>query len=238
MLKQIFSLTGLLFAATTTTAAVAASANVVELAARALGAGPAAEIKERIFKRPFTMHDAAYRREAFAALPAAIRDSRITEGKIARRTERVVRTVLELHSRRDAIELVLFHDDRPLGMLFRESVLVLSRGLVAALEDSELAGIVAHELGHTYFIGELALAHGAQDLRGMKVVELKCDAVAMLTLQLLGNDPGDLISGLRKLERVRERMLLSSHRNESHPNIVARAQFAERFSKLLIARKG
>lgn len=233
MIKQILFMIGLFFAATN----VKASTNLIELAIGALGFGPPAEIRARIFKRRVTIHDAAYRRAAISALPAEIRQSRMTEGKLARRMERVVRTVLELHSRRDAVEWVLFQDSKPLAMLFRESVLVFSSGLVAALEDSELTGVIAHELGHTYFIGELALAHGSQDLQGMKVVELKCDAVAMFTLSLLGNDPSDLIRGLRKLVKVKERLLLSHKREECHPNIVVRAQFAEQFLKLLAPGK-
>ena len=48
------------------------------------------------------------------------------------------------------------------------------------LYDGELAGIFAHELGHSYFEDEMGAASRAKDTRAMRVVELKCDAVAIV----------------------------------------------------------
>lgn len=211
----------------------ARASQTIDRALTSIGAGSAEEIKERLFSIRINRHTPSYRTAAREALPAHIRTQRITEGRLLRRVEWAIRPVLELHSRSDAVELVLFQDNRPYAMLFRDCVLVLSTGLAAALEDAELIGIVAHELGHAYFIGELALAHGAKDLRSMKVVELKCDAVAILTLKLLGHEAAGLLRGLRKMERVNERMLLSSRHVETHPSMVERGQFSERFSKFL-----
>ncbi len=52
-------------------------------------------------------------------------------------------------------------------------------------------------MGHSYFTRAMATADGSKDLRVMKVIELKCDAVAMLSLQLLGDDSQALIRTLR-----------------------------------------
>lgn len=233
MSKQAFGtliVLGILVVSATT---ISAAPQAVNLALDAVGAGSAEEIRSRLFTDRVARHTQPFRAAAVAALPGYIREQRITEGSLLRRVERVIAPVLELHSRQDCIELILFREYKPVGMLWRESVLVLSSGLAAALEDAELLGIVAHEMGHSYFMDELVAARNQSDVRAMRVVELKCDAVAMLSLKLLGHQPGDHLRGLKKLERLLERMGLTSRRDESHPSIVERAQFAERFSKLL-----
>lgn len=67
----------------------------------------------------------------------------------------------------------------------------------------------------------------------MRVVELKCDVVAMLSLKRLDYRPSDHLRGLKKHERLLGKMGLTSRNDESHPTIVERAQFSERFLKLL-----
>ena len=47
-------------------------------------------------------------------------------------------------------------------MLWRGCVLVISDGLADPLYDGELAGIIAHELGHSYFEDEMAAAQARQ----------------------------------------------------------------------------
>ena len=79
---------------------------------------------------------------------------------------------------------------------------MLSDSLVCALSDAELSGAIAHELGHSYFMDEMAVAQQARDYRTMKTVELKCDGVAILTLKLLGHDPALYLIGLRKLQTM------------------------------------
>jgi hypothetical protein len=66
----------------------------------------------------------------------------------------------------------------------------------------------------------------------MRIVELKCDAVAMLTLKLMGRNPAEWLSDLRKVTD------LTRHNgyeltDPSHPSLVERAQFAQRFNNLL-----
>jgi predicted Zn-dependent protease len=169
---------------------------------------------------------------AMAAIPNAIREERIGQGKLLQRVERVFRQMLKLHGRAGQVELFLFHDDVPKAMLWRECVLVISDGLADPLYDEELAGIISHELGHSYFVDEMAAAQQTRDARTMRLVELKCDAVAILSLKLMGYKPTSYLKGLQRAQIINKRMSLTSLSRStfrSHPDEVERAQFAQRF---------
>lgn len=173
--------------------------NEIELALAAAGAGSADEIKSRLFTHSITVFNEEFRAQAVAALPASLHQRRITQGKLLGRVETIFRQTLELHGRSGKLDLFLFQDDVPSAMLWRGCVLVLSDGLADPLYDGELAGIIAHELGHSYFEDEMAAAQRAKDARAMRVVELKCDAVAILSLKLLNYDPPLYLRGLQRI---------------------------------------
>src|SRR5207237_2560655 len=128
--------------------------------------------------------------------PRSIRESRTSGGKLLRRVESIIRPVLKLHGRSDKIELFLYQDHFPSAMVWLGCVLVISDALADHLSDDELVGIVAHEMGHAYFMIETIKARKHGDGEAMRIVELKCDAVAMLTLKLLGRDAADYLRAL------------------------------------------
>ncbi len=118
-------------------------------------------------------------------------------------------------------------------MLWMGCLLLLSDTLVTALNDAELAGIVGHELSHAYFMDERRAAEKTQDDRLMRVIELKCDAAAMLTLELLGADPRSHLKGIEKIRLLLKGEGLPKLDYKSHPTITERAQLSDRFRKLL-----
>jgi Zn-dependent protease with chaperone function len=208
----------------------------MELALAALHAGSAAAMKSRIFTTPLTVLNDEARARALAALPAVMRQARLTQGPELRRAEMNLQQVLALHERpRSApVELFLLRDETAQARLWHGCVLVLSAGLVNALSDAELSGIIAHELGHSYFMDEMAVAQQARDSRTMRTVELKCDAVAILSLKLLGHDPALYLIGLLKLQAVTSRKGRSSGSIfQTHPEYGERALFYQRFIKSL-----
>jgi hypothetical protein len=207
--------------------------NEVELALVAAGAGSAAEIKSRLFTHNITFYNEEFRSQAIAALPASLHKRRISQGKLLSRVETIFRQTLQLHERSGKLDLFLFQDDVPSAMLWRGCVLVVSDGLADPLYDGELAGIIAHELGHSYFEDEMAAAQRAKDARAMRVVELKCDAVAILSLKLLNYDSSLYLRGLQRIQVIVKRKGRSSGIFQSHPELVARAQFSQRFIKSL-----
>ncbi len=207
--------------------------NEIELALAAASAGSAAEMKSRLFTHHITVFNEEFRAQAVAALPPSLHKRRITQSKLLSRVETIFRQTLESHGRSGKLDLFLFQDDVPSATLWRGCVLVLSDGLADPLYDGELAGIFAHELGHSYFEDEMAAAQRAKDARAMRVVELKCDAVAILSLKLLNYDPAHYLRGLQRIQVIIKRKSLSSGIFQSHPELVARAQFSQRFIKSL-----
>jgi len=205
---------------------------VVDLALQAIGGGSVTEMKSCIFSFPFSVYKGEDYLRAIASLPPSTRDTRITRGRLLRRVERVIRPVLELHHHTDEIELFLFQDHFPSAMVWLGCVLVISDALADHLSDDELAGIVAHEMGHAYFMIETIKARKHGDGEAMRIVELKCDAVAMLTLKLLGRDAADY---LRALLRITDITKLDGYASLDflHPSIRERTDFAQRFIKLL-----
>jgi Zn-dependent protease with chaperone function len=205
----------------------------IEGALAAIGSGSVEELKSRLFSRSITFFNAEYRAKAVTALPAAIRNQRITQSKLLRRVEAVFQQALQLHERIGRVELLLFQGDVPSAMLWRGCVLALSDGLADPLYDGELAAVIAHELGHSYFEDEMATALRSRDARAMRMVELKCDAVAILSLKLLNYDPALHLRGLQRIQAIIKSKSLSSGIFQSHPKLVARAQFSHRFIKSL-----
>jgi hypothetical protein len=210
-----------------------AAPDEVGLALAAIGSGSVAELKGRLITDRITVISDEYRAQAVAALPAPILSHRITEGKLFRRVETILNQVLQLHGRGGKVELFLFEDDLPLAMLWKGCVLALSDGLAGPLYDGELAGIFGHELGHSYFEDEMAAAGRAKDERAMRVVELKCDAVAIVSLKLLDYDPTLYLKGLQRIQVIKRRKSLSSGILQSHPDPVVRALFSQRFIKFM-----
>ncbi|MGE0131841.1 MAG: M48 family metalloprotease [Blastocatellales bacterium] len=232
MTSQALWITTLLFGFVT--GAEAARADEVEQALSAIGAGSTREIKDRIFGQPLTVIGLERRAQSLAALPASIREHRVQPGKLQRRVETILSRVLQAQGRNpEQITLFLFHNDIPHALLWRGCVLAISDGLADPLLDGELAGIIAHELGHSFFMDEMVAARQTGDAGAMRVVELKCDAVAILSLKLLDHNPALYLRGLKSLKDLIRRKSLSSGIFQSHPELVERARLSERFLKLL-----
>jgi Zn-dependent protease with chaperone function len=210
-----------------------AATDEIEMAFAAIGSGSIDDMKRRLIIRQITVFSREYRAQTVAALPKPILSHRIIQGKLFHRIETIMNRVLQFHGRGGEVELFLYQDEVPFALLWRGCVLALSDGLADPLEDGEIAGIFAHELGHSYFEDEMAAASQAKDTRAMRIVELKCDAVAILSLKLMAYDPAHYLRGLQRIRIINRRKSRSSGIFQSHPELVTRAQFLQRFIRLL-----
>lgn len=216
--------------------AMARESDEFELVLKAIGTGAVFEMKSRFITDRITVFNDEARAKAIAGLPTAIRDHRVTQGKLLRRIEPILGRVLQLHERTQSSrqpELFLFENEIPTAQIWRGSVLVISTGLAEPLYDAELAGVIAHEISHAYFEDEMAAAQRGRDAQAMRIVELKCDAVAMMSLKLLGYNPALYLKGLQRIQVINKRKSLSSGIFQSHPKLTERAQFSERLIKSL-----
>jgi Zn-dependent protease with chaperone function len=208
------------------------SQNEVERAMAALGSGSMEQLRERLFTYRITFLSAEFRAQAINALPAGVRDHRIRQGKLFHRVESAFQTALQLHGRGN-IELFFVSLQNPTAQLWRGCVLVLSDSLAAELQDAELIGVMTHELGHSYFEDEMVLAQSNNDPATMRLIELKCDAVAMLSLSLLDHNPELYVRALHRIEAINRRRGRSRGLVQTHPELATRLQFAARFMSSL-----
>ena len=85
------------------------------------------------------------------------------------------------------------------------AAILISPSLLDLLGPAELQAVIAHELGHEYFAAEYDAARARKDYDTVKEIELRCDAVAIVTMSRLGLDRGALLSGVAKLTAFNER---------------------------------
>ena len=89
-----------------------------------------------------------------------MRNQRLTRGRELRRAEMILQRVRALHERPQYAQVEIFplRNETAQVWLWRDCVMVLSAGLVNALSDVELTGIIAHELAHSYCMDEMNIA--------------------------------------------------------------------------------
>ena len=136
------------------------------------------------------------------------------------RKEDVVEASREQRAKLDALQPILAYLERegvievkllrPPGEMawagFLEGAAVLiSTDALDLLAPPELQAVVAHELAHEYFAGEYDAARAMKDYDTVREIELRCDAVAIVTMSRLGLDRGALLSGVAKLTKFNER---------------------------------
>jgi hypothetical protein len=119
----------------------------------------------------------------------------------------VIRPVIAIHGRADDIELRLITIG---GLAFvglhARTVLLISREALGLLDADEMVAVIAHELGHDYVWDEYVKARQEHDDQGLQELELRCDGIAVMTLQKMRVDPARLISAVTKLLRHNERI--------------------------------
>src|SRR5947209_3555080 len=88
----------------------------------------------------------------------------------------------------------------PFSGAFRQSIYIVSTGLLGLITDEELRSFAAHELAHECFLNELREADRTGCLSAYHLVEFKCDLVAALACLLLKDNPLSIASGVARIE--------------------------------------
>jgi Peptidase family M48 len=176
------------------------------------------------------------RQEIVATLPPQVRQRRITSQERQSRLERALQPVLAYHGRESKVEIVLFQDTIPFASLFGRAALLISTRLLAITNESELRGIVAHELAHEYRWLEAVEARRNRDYSQLREIELFCDAVAALTLRETGAGPLDYAAGLKHLVVWGEYFGNTSRDGGlSHPRLQERLVFNRELAQRLLS---
>jgi hypothetical protein len=115
--------------------------------------------------------------------------------------------VLRYHERAAVLEICVVNLKQLSVGLQGRAVLLISELALQQLSEEQLQAVVAHELGHEYFWVELMEARQQKNHALIREIELRCDGIAVITLQQLGLDPANLMTALAKMRIFNERLV-------------------------------
>ena len=110
--------------------------------------------------------------------------------------------------------------------LHARAVILISEAALTLLDADELQALVAHEVGHEYVWTERDRSFKVADRRGLKDLELMCDAIAIVTLHGLGMDVSRLMSGVQKISRFNRERFGTAMNETDYPTVAQRRAFA------------
>jgi hypothetical protein len=161
------------------------------------------------------------KRRALAELPTE-GELRPTAGDMVKLKS--LRRVLIYHKREAVFEVKVIDVPQAAVVLHARSVVLVSRPALRLVSALELQAIVAHEIGHEFFWDQEQARTGS-DAHRRHELELRCDAIAILTLLHLGLDPASLVSAAQKLTRFNEQLGMTTDFG-GYPTTAEREQFA------------
>jgi hypothetical protein len=113
--------------------------------------------------------------------------------------------VLQYHQRDGLIEVKVADAFQVAVGLHARSFILISAPALRLLDSEELQALAAHELGHDYFWNDYKEAVDTNNHERAQELELRCDAVAVLTLTDLGLNPRKLLSAVTTAYALNER---------------------------------
>ena len=154
----------------------------------------------------------------------------LDEGESVNRLARIAQPILLFHQAGKS-RTIVFNHQRPTVFTWKETFITFSTGAMDILTDDEVAALIAHEIGHLYFAEILAKAREEKNEREARIIELKCDLVALVTLSKLNIKPSNLISAVKKLVQRRSELGIGSFEKGS-PSLKNREEILELFISL------
>lgn len=143
--------------------------------------------------------------------------------------------LLQYHERDTALEIKVLESPQAIVRTQGRSVLLLSETTLRVLSTEELQAIVAHELSHEYFWGELMQAREQKNYALLREIELRCDGIAVIALHRLGMDALKLLSAITKLTTFNARIIIIDPLY--HPLLSDRIDFIRAMGELVRARE-
>ena len=174
------------------------------------GVGLHAQAKERcVIRKADTVWtidlDACRPNAVSAAEKAAALNSLPAQGAVTslgpgeRRKLDALSSVLRVHRRDSVYDVRVIAVRQAWTGLHERAVLLISLPALQLLNAEELQALAAHEMGHEYIWQEYAEARRQKDTKGMRELELVCDAIAMRTLARAGVPPKQLQTAIEKV---------------------------------------
>lgn len=174
---------------------------------------------------------AAFKAEVLARI-AKGEEVKVTDGMKGKLAALV--PILRYHERDSVIEIRVISAREAFVGLQGRAVLLISEPALNLLPAPELQAVVAHELGHEYFWGELTEARQRKERETMREIELRCDGIAVIALRRLGLDPAKLVSAITTMKMLNARTVSTD--SLYHPLPDERSRFILAMSELVNQR--
>lgn len=142
--------------------------------------------------------------------------------------------LLQYHERHAVLAIKVIEASQAVVRTQGRAVLLLSETTLRLLSTEELQAIVAHELGHEYFWGELMQAREQKNYALLREIELRCDGIAVIALNRLGVDAQKLLAAITKLTTFNARMMTTDPLY--HPLLSDRIDFIQAMRELVQLR--
>lgn len=160
-----------------------------------------------------------------------IKNRLITSGDNFDKLKKASTKILDQHKLLDHCNVILFESIEPTVFTYKLRSISFSSSLVDILTADEISALTAHEIGHLYLAHDLLKARKENDLKLARIVELKSDAVSLVSLKAVGINPASLISAIEKLEKARKD---SSYpiSNDANATLPDRRELLDKYLKL------
>jgi hypothetical protein len=142
--------------------------------------------------------------------------------------------LLQYHERDAVLDTQVVNTREAFVGVQGRAVLLISENMLRLLSVEELQAVVAHELGHEYFWGELMEARQQRNYERMRELELRCDGIAVIALQRLGLDAAHLMTALTAMRAFNARVVATDVR--PYPESRERFAFIRAMSDLVKVR--
>jgi hypothetical protein len=142
--------------------------------------------------------------------------------------------ILKYYDRNSVIDLKVIRMGQAAVLFLAGAAVLISEEALDLLTAKELQGIVAHELGHEYFWNEWQHARLSKQYEKMQEIELRCDGMAVITMNQLGLDPSDFISGITRLKESHKGKLNNA---DYYTSLDERVKFIQAMMELVKARE-
>lgn len=139
--------------------------------------------------------------------------------------------LLKYSAREGAVSFLVIDLDHAFVGLYQRSAILASRQLLNIVNKGEFVALVAHELGHDYDWEDYFSAMQTHSHVRMQHLELRADAIGVLTLLRIGGDPEDLVSAVRKVTNYNVRRNAVDNAGDYVP-LTERAAFIHAVARL------
>lgn len=143
--------------------------------------------------------------------------------------------LLKYHQRDSIIEIKVLRAPTATAAFLAGAAVLITEPALKLLTVEELQAVVAHELGHEYFWNRFEKARESKNYSEVQELELRCDGIAVITLQHVGINAANLISAITRLNKHNQRP--GSPSSPNYVDLNERVAFIQRMIELVSVKR-